>query len=172
MGFTTHQSPLRFKIRSLMATDPSAASLAVEEWLIDIANLRGARVVNRPGAADETANPDRDAFSDEELVVACCQPNAADQPQLLRPAAQLVSRNHLDLDDLLLVAARERAGRILVELARQALKVDPQHPAWSRIASELAGERPLPDALIHWTRLAEPVMAPGKAGAQGWRLVA
>ena len=111
-------------------------------------------------------------LSNEELAVACCQLNAADYPQLLRPAAQLISRGQLDFERLILVAKRERAERILAELARQALKVESGHSAWQQIAAACSHERPLPDVLIHWARLDEPVMAFGKPGAQSWRLIA
>ena len=82
-------------------------------------------MVRRPEATGVTVNPPVEELSDEELVVACCQPNAADHPQLLRPPAQLISRGSLNLPSLVLTAKRERANRILAELARQALKVEP-----------------------------------------------
>jgi len=172
MGLTTHQSPLRYKLRALLVADDSAQGLSIEEWLIDVANARGATVITRPDATRKAADPSPDVLSSEELVVACCQLNAADYPQLLRPAAQLISRGQLDFERLILVAKRERAARILAELARQALKVESGHSAWQQIAAACSHERPLPDVLIHWTRLAEPVMAFGKPGAQSWRLIA
>lgn len=71
----------------------------------------------------------------------------------------------------MLVARRERAERVLAELARQALKVEPEHAAWKSLSKALADARPLRDVIIHWTRLAEPIMAFGKPNDQGWRLV-
>ncbi len=69
-------------------------------------------------------------FPDEELVVALCQLNCADRPQILRLASQFISRNQLNLNRLLQIATMERARCVIEELAVQALKVDPQHPAW------------------------------------------
>ena len=171
MGLTTHQSPLRYKLRKLLAADDSASGLSIEEWLLDVANARGAAVITRPHASGNTANPPLDVLTDEELTVACCQLNAADHPQLLRPAAQLISRGKLDFERLILVARRERAERLLAELARQALIVEPDHAVWKRIAAAFSQARALPDVLIHWTRLAEPVMTFGQPGAQKWRLI-
>ncbi len=171
MALTTHQSPLRFKLERLKASGDDAGSLTLEAWLLDVANARGATVIRRPKALPLSTCPTEDDLSNEELVVACCQPNAVDHPQLLRPPAQLISRGQLDMARLILTAKRERTGRILAELARQALRVDPNHDAWKRLLKAFANERPLRDTLIHWTRLAEPVMAFGKANAQSWRLV-
>jgi hypothetical protein len=50
--------------------------------------------------------------------------------------------------------------------------VEPNHKVWQDVMRAFAEERPLRDTLIHWTRLAEPIMAFGKPNAQGWRLVA
>ena len=171
MQVTTHISPLRYKLRRLMRADRLASTLTVEEWLIDVANSRKAVVIQRKPKGERAACPGERKLSNEELVIACCQPNAADEPQLLRPAAQLISRGGLDLRKLLLVARRERATRILAELARQALRVEPDHTTWLAIRDALKDEPPLCDVLIHWTRLAEPQMVSGKPNAHGWRLV-
>ena len=172
LGLSRHESPLRYKLRRLLRQTGNVENLTIEQWLLDIANARGARVVTRPAATCAPAVPPASFLTDEELVVACCQPNAVDHPQLLRPAAQLVSRGRLNLPRLVLVARRERAGGVLAELARQALKVEPDHPAWNYLAEVFKDERPLRDTIIHWTRLAEPIMARNKPNAQGWRLVA
>jgi len=91
---------------------------------------------------------------------------------MLRLAAQIVSRGQLDVRHLCLLAERERTGAVLASLARAALRVSPEHAAWSQIAEHFENERPLRDTLLHWTRLAEPVMAMGRCNAQGWKLVA
>jgi hypothetical protein len=104
--------------------------------------------------------------------VALCQLNGADRPQLLRLPAQWISRGKMDMDLLLRLAKMERAGRTLKELATQALKVEPEHPAWRRIADAFSGEKPFVEPLIHWTRLAEPLFASGKPNPIGWKLVA
>lgn len=69
-------------------------------------------------------------------------------------------------------AVRERAEPILAELARQALSVEPRHKTWLGIRDLFRGEASLREPLLHWTRLAEPIMMPGKPNAAGWRLVA
>ena len=50
-----------------------------------------------------------------------------DRPQMLRLAAQLISRGAVDFEELAAVAVRERVGFILAELARNACRVDPEH---------------------------------------------
>ncbi len=148
-------------------------SLDMEDWLVDLANQRGATVVFRQtGRLGEHELPAPGEFSNEELVVALCQMNCLDRPQILRLPAQLISRNELDLARVVRLARMERATRVLRELAVQALKVDPQHPAWLTIAQAYQGELPLAEPLIHWTRLAEPVFAPRTGRPIRWKLVA
>lgn len=145
----------------------------MEDWLIDVANARGANVVSREGLQDaDSFTPPPDAeLSNSELVVAICQPHCLDRPQMLRLAAQLVSRKAIDIQDLIRVARRERCGRILGEMARQALKVDPRHEAWLEIQRAFAHEPGLGEPVIHWSRLAWPVMRNGRCNASDWRLV-
>jgi hypothetical protein len=173
LGKTVHASPLRFKLERLRRRFPCAPCACVEDWMLVVANARGARVVTPPFAlpADFSAPPP-DLLSNEELVCGICQPNALDRPQMLRLAAQLVSRGAVDVPRLGREAERERAGPILAELSRQALKVDPDHPAWRALRVRFAGEPPLREPLLHWTRLAEPVMKDGRCNAESWRLVA
>ncbi len=173
MGVSVHQSPLRFKIQRWLEPARERSRITPEEWLVELANRRGATVVFRQQEAPMGIRwPDPDEFSDEELVVALSQLNRVDQPQLLRLPAQLISRGRLDLDLLLRLARMERAARTLKELATQALKVEPNHPAWRRIAEAFSGEKPFAEPLIHWSRLAEPLFAAGKANPIGWKLVA
>lgn len=173
MGVSVHQSPLRFKIRRFLAQSHGGEMLAPEDWLAELANRRGASVVFRQQEVPAGKSwPDPDNFSDEELVVALCQVNCVDQPQLLRLPAQLISRGRLDLDILLRLARMERAARTLKGLATQALKVEPNHEAWRRIAEAFSDEKPFIEPLIHWTRLAEPLFAAGRANPIGWKLVA
>ena len=57
---------------------PMAAAVNLEDWLLDIANARGARVVMRDPmnpVAVESGAPPTDILSNEELVVAICQPH-------------------------------------------------------------------------------------------------
>jgi hypothetical protein len=138
-----------------------------------VANARGSRVVRAPSEIAPTFDPpDLAAFDNEELVVAICQINCVDRPQMLRLAAQLISRGVVDLRRLRLLAERERAEPVLAELARQALKVEPAHETWREIARMFRDEAPLREPLLHWTRLAEPIMARRGCNPVGWRLVA
>jgi hypothetical protein len=109
---------------------------------------------------------------DEELVIAICQLQCLDRPQILRLAAQLVSRGKLDLPKLLLVAKRERAETVLAELARLARRVEPGHPLWSALAGAYVSVRPPSQPLLHWSRLAEPVPKRGLCTGADWKLVA
>ena len=175
LGTTTHQSPLRFKLVGLMREFPALRASALEDWLIDVANARGARVVFReenPEAVFERQSPPLNRLSNEELVAALCQPQCIDRPPLLRLAGQLISRHAVVASVLLLVAERERVGFILAELARQALRIAPDHALWRQLAAALANVRRPRDVLLHWTRLAEPVMRNGRCNAESWRLVA
>jgi len=116
--------------------------------------------------------PASQELSDEELVVAICLLQCRDRPQMLRLAAQLVSRATVEVRRLTLVARRERVDRILAELARQALKVDPVHPVWCAVQKAFDTARPLREPILHWSRIAEPVMRDGRINASSWRLVA
>ncbi len=173
LGVTMTVSPLRHKILRLMRDYPAPQATTMEDWLVDLANHRGVRVVFRAGGpvADATEMPTPDLLSDEEWVTALCQPQSQDRPQILRLAAQRISRPGLDLARLLRLARMERTQPVLAELARQALRVDPGHPAWQQIHQALDKQPALRSPLIHWTRLGEPIMMPGRPNAAGWRLV-
>jgi hypothetical protein len=145
----------------------------IEDWLLRVANARGARVVTPANGNDaEFQPPPLPVLSNEELVAAICHLQGLDRPQMLRLAAQLISRNAADPKRLRLVAERERVQPVLAELARQAIRVDPGHAAWQEVYEAFQGERPLREPLLHWTRLAEPIMKYGRCNAAGWRLVA
>jgi len=172
LGLTVHQSLLERRLRRLMRAYPSCLSSSPEDWLMDVAHARGARVVSRmDGVREGFAAPSPDVFPNEELVVAICALQRLDQPQLLRLAAQLVSRGAVNMDRLLLLARRERAGVVLGELARQALKVEPGHDAWQQIADAFVSQRSLRSPVIHWQRVAWPVMGARRVNAQRWELV-
>jgi len=173
LGLTIHESVLRRKLLSLQARFPSATAACIEDWLIDVANARGANVVVRPDAElDRFAAPGTDTLANEELVGGICQLQCLDRPQMLRLAAQLISRGVVQVGALALIARRERIGGVLAALAAAALRVDPQHPVWRSLREQLAHERPLRDVLLHWTRLAEPVMPRGAPNRGVWRLAA
>jgi hypothetical protein len=116
--------------------------------------------------------PGVDVLPDEELAVALCQPNCLDRPQILRLAAQIVSRGSVDVNRLCLVAVRERAEPVLAELSRQALIVEPAHAGWGAVHEAFAGQAGLRAPILHWSRLAQPIMAGGKCNAERWELVA
>ena len=172
LGFTVHQSVLERRLQRLMRAYPSSQSQSPENWLMDVAHARGARVVWRmEGGSEGFTPPPPDLFANEDLVVAICELQRADQPQLLRLAAQLVSRRAVNVKRLLLLARRERADVVLGELAHQALKVEPGHDVWRRIADAFSSRRSLRSPIAHWQRLAWPVMGSRRVNAQRWELV-
>jgi len=140
--------------------------------LVDLANARGARIVSRDTAGTASFRPPpEEALSNSELVVAICQPQCLDRPQMLRLAAQLISRNAVRVEELVRAVRRERAERVLAELAREALKVEPAHETWRAILDAFGRERAFREPILHRTRLAEPVMKDGRCNAAAWRLV-
>ncbi len=172
LGKSWHASPLRYKFRRLQEKYPAPHSNCVEDWLIDVANARGVRIIMRPDSRlEEFTPPDINILSLEELIVGICQLQCLDRPQMLRLAAQFISRGVVDLKMLFLVAERERVEPILKELARQALKVDKTHRSWNEIHTRYKDTPPPRDTLLHWTRLAEPVLKKGMLNASHWRLV-
>jgi len=161
------------RIESLMKRYPSSTADCLEDWLLDVANVRGARIVIRePSAPADFTAPSEKVLTQEELVVAICMLQGRDRPQLLRLAAQFISRNGLNLAVLARIAIRERVGPVLNAMALEAMKVDPEHLSWSFLASTFANTSHPHDAVIHWSRLAQPVMANGRVNAALWRLVA
>jgi len=172
LGVTVHVSPLRIRLDRLRREYPSAGAKCLEDWLLDVANARGARFITRQPPADPDFLPPRpDLLSNEELVAAICQPHNLDRPHLLRAAAQLVSQSAVQANPLLAVARRERAEQVLGELARQALRVAPEHPVWRAIGCALE-QAPAPTSpLLHWTRLAVPVPDARGCNAAAWRLI-
>lgn len=169
---TTHLSPLRFKLIDLKKKLAPNECEILEEWLIEIANSRGATVVKRrSGDQSQIQTPSENDVSNEQLIVALCQTQCVDQPQILRLAAQLVSRENLDLDKLFRLAERERVEPILAEMARQVARIDPYHKTWNVIREHFHDEKPLREPLIHWTRLAEPKVENGLCQPNEWVLV-
>jgi hypothetical protein len=172
LGKTVHVSPLRFKLKRLVAQFPVQDADCIEDWLIELANARGARIVRRAVESEhDDLLPDEHLLTNEELVVGICQLQCLDRPQMLRLAAQLISRGEVQVARLRYLAEQERVGPILAELARQSLRVEPTHPVWQKIAEAFHSEQPLKEPLLHWTRLAEPVMKDGRCNAQRWKLV-
>lgn len=171
LGLTVHQSILDRRLRRLMRVYASTQS--PENWLMDVAHARGARVVCRPAEGDNEnfTSPPPDVFANEELVIAICLLQRADEPQILRLAAQLISRGAVNVKRLLLLARRERVEIVLGEMALQALKVEPTHDVWTQIADAFPVRTPLRSPIVHWQRLAWPIMGDRRVNAQKWELV-
>ena len=172
LGLSVHQSLLEWRIRKLMLSYSLGPCQCSEDWLMAVAHARGAKVVMRPDGINENFTaPPPDIFPNEELVVAICALHRMDEPQCLRLAAQLISRGAVSAKRLILVARRERADRVLGELARQALKVEPDHALWQQIATAFPLRHALRSPIAHWQRLAWPVMAGRRANPERWKLV-
>ncbi len=148
----------------------SGSAKVLEDWLIDAANARGARIVTRSN--DSISLPDELGLSNEELVVGILLPQNLDRPQMLRLAAQLISREAVEFPKLRVLAVQERIERILAELARQALRVAPDHALWRKIGDAFANQKSLRSPILHYTRMAEPVPVGGRVNAERWSLVA
>lgn len=172
LGKTTHVSPLRIRLMSLAKKYPLPDARCFEDWLVEVANARGARIVLRPDSAfGKFVPPDEHVLSNEELITGICQLQCLDFPQMLRLAAQLISRGAFEFKHLERLAKMERIESVLLELSNQALKVDPEHPAWTKIHQAFRDAGPLRQPLLHWTRLAQPVMKHGRVNAERWELV-
>ena len=172
LGLSVHQSVLERRIRKLMQVYVLAASQRPEDWLMAVAHVRGAKVVMRPDGVDAAfVAPPQTLFPNEELVVAICALQRVDEPQCLRLAAQLVSRGAVSVRRLILLARRERADRVLGELARQALQVESDHLIWQQIAEAFPQRCALRSPVAHWQRLAWPVMSERRPNAERWVLV-
>lgn len=172
LGLTTHISILDHKVRTLSIEYPSNTAKVVEDWLLDLANARGAKVVQRDNPPDESFSaPSISEFSNEELIVAICLMQRLDRPQLLRLAAQFITRGDIDVQYLVRFAKRERVELILGEMAKQALIVDCNHPVWKKLYEEFPSKKKLRSPIIHWQRLAWPVMTSKGYNAEKWRLV-
>jgi len=172
MGKTTHVSPLRIKLKMMAEKYPLPDARCFEDWLLEVANARGARIVFRPNSAfGKFVPPDEDLVSNEELITGICQLQCLDFPQMLRLAAQLISRGAFEFRRMERLAEMERTESVLLELSNQALKVDPEHPSWTRIRRAFRHAGPLREPLLHWTRIAQPVMKNGRVNAERWELV-
>ena len=128
--------------------------------------------MRRPDPPHHFIAPPGEQLSNAELIAALCQLQGLDQPQILRLAAQLISRGSFDAAELLRLAERERVEPILRELARLALHVEPTHAHWRVVAEMFPRGAPLREPLLHWTRLAQPVLQDGRCNAASWELVA
>jgi hypothetical protein len=171
LGIAAPASVLLWKARRLRRDFPVESAPGLEAWLVELANSRGFCAIQRR-QVPLPSDLDEKRFSNAELAVALMHLGLVDEPQVLRLAAQIVSREAVGVEELLILARRESASRVLRNLALQALKAAASHPGWLRIAGELSSETPLRENVIHWTRLAEPVMKPRGLHSGEWRLVA
>ena len=171
LGITENVSPLLMKVRLLMRESPEWNDREAGDWLLSLANARKCNVVVPTEVLPGLADPGLERFSNEELATAILSPSLPDRPQLLRLAAQLISRRVVQLDVLLWRTRLERTGRVLAALSVQALRVEPGHELWRRLNEALKNEPPLRDSLLHWTRLAEPIPSL-RLISEGWKLVA
>ncbi len=170
LGVTRHVSGLRMRAERLARSYPTSDGAALEDWLVEVANARGARSIVRGVASGTPPRVPQHAFSDEALVTVICMVHNEDRPQMLRLAAQLISSKRLDLPGLIRLAEMERTDRILASLANEALHVEPAHAAWSALSAAFADRKPLADRLLHWTRLAEPIPEANGVCRGRWKL--
>jgi len=172
MGLTRGLSLLRRRLNRLRREYPSATASCLEDWLLDVANERGARVVTRNADRQWPCGiPPPSAVPDEDLIAAICQPQGLDRPQTLRVAAQMISAGRVEAGVLAQLAIREGAASVLRLLAEQALRVDPDHRVWRELRDALPLRYRPASPLIHWTRLAEPCPQRRTCRNDAWRLV-
>lgn len=159
LGIIWHVSPLRMKVRRLLRDYPSPGSMLPEDWLVDVAIARGLfEFVRDPAEGQPFQAPPLDLFSNEELIVALCYTGGLDRPQMIRMAGRLISRVQLDLAILKRLVVLERAETIIAELARAALRCDPNHERWLDLWKTFGHAAGTRSPVIHWSRLAEPVV--------------
>lgn len=170
LGLTYHRSPLLMRVRRLLQGFPTGADEPLG-WLLDVANGRGLRIVSRSGFDGTAEIPGAEVFPDEELAVALCLLEHPDELQPLRVTAQMISAARLNRARLERLIICERVQPVLADMARQALKVAPDHADWNWIL-QVCGPPPQSRPLLHWTRLAEPVPGTLPVASGRWRLVA
>lgn len=170
LGVTVHVSGLDFKLNELMDRYPAEGAACLEDWLVDVANARGVTVVCRRADLGAFEGPTMTELTNENLVVSLCRLQALDRPQILRLAGQFVSRGACNPVVLAHKAKLERVEPVLREMALQALRVEPDNEIWQDLLQRLP-ESSLPDSIIHWSRLAWPVMTSRGCNAEKWVLV-
>lgn len=172
LGCTVHISPLEMKLRRMRLKYSNSSGDTLDEWLVDICNARGYYAIFRPGVkVEEFDYPCDSELPDEELVASLLLLSRIDEPRILRLASQIISRAQIYSSVFFHLVEMERLQRQVKMLARQALKVSPGHSIWGAIYERFQDVPDFSDSLIHWTRLAEPQMEPGKVGAKTWSLI-
>jgi hypothetical protein len=170
LGQTEHLSLLHRKLQRLWRATPGNIEF-LEEWLIELANARGARIIVREAPAPSFSAPSLDQLTNEELAIGLLLLQNRDSLQIVRLAAQLISRGELNSKALVRLAERERVGSVLAALSREALKVDPDHVLWNCVRDIFENKyRPI-SSILHYTRLAEPLMQGGRYNVAKWQLV-
>jgi len=170
-SITAPSSVLLWKVRRLLRDHPATDARDVASWLVELAHSRGFHAIQSRPAALPLAGS-QESLSNAELAIALLHPALRDEPQLMRPAAPIISRGGISVALLITLADQESATRILANLAAQALKAAPSQEGWNAIATHLNTAAPLSENVIHWTRLAGPVMKPRGPHNGEWRLVA
>lgn len=83
LGQTVHESVLDRRLRVIRSEYPSPSAVTIEAWLLDLANTRGACIVQRDRAPGQVfAAPPREVLRDEDLVTAICMLQRRDHPPL------------------------------------------------------------------------------------------
>lgn len=165
-----HTSGMDYKLHHLADRYTAEGAACLEDWLVDVANARGATVVCRRADLAGFKGPSMTELTNEDLVVALCRLQALDRPQILRLAGQLISRGVCDPAVLAHKAKLERVEPVLREMALQALRVEPDNEIWQDLLRRLP-ESSVRDSIIHWSRLAWPVMTSRGCNAEKWVLV-
>lgn len=151
---------------------PSTTAKHLDAWLLDVANARGATIVKREDFKIEGfTSPPENLLSNEELITAICMLQRRDYPQSLRAAAQIISSGRINVAKLIHYIRQERAGLVLGELAKQALIVEPEHVTWKAIDNAFHHKFKFNSPIIHWQRLAWPVMKDNRLNIDKWELV-
>ena len=147
LGDVPHVSGLLRRIAQL-----SGAGERVAEWLLKVANERGANHYRRD--FDSTLPADLPAISDEEIGVALCLGQNPYNLDFLRVAAQFLSSPRINAARLCQLAVQERCEPVLLHIAGIAGKYVPEQEPWVSLRKHLRPRRvPRTDALPHWTRL-------------------
>jgi len=122
LGMPVHRSLLLRKIRSYGADTPEKlVSLAVQRGCYHYEND-----IKMPFVP-------KTVLSDEQLAVALISPNNPFHPHLVRAGAQLLSGDDVNIKMLVSEAVKERAGEVLLHIAKAGQRSEPDNPKWSQL---------------------------------------
>jgi hypothetical protein len=172
LGIPAPITPLLVRLHRLRAVYPLATAARMSDWLAAVAMERGARTLARPLGAEPFSGPGETELSNEELICGLLHPAVEDVPQYHRLAAELISKRRAKANRLAFLARQNCVERVLLTLALEIQRNQPEHELWAELAAELQARHvtPHPRLVLPWTRLADPVMAPGRPNAMAWRL--